>query len=137
MAKKISNKDFIEEGFGKPLLDFFKQLDAQITESTKKVQGLATELKKEISANKLTSGADVQKLSKQKEQTETIKKLFKEQEQARKELAKIAEREAKLLHIKGYISWLLGQNEQSLEYFYQSLAVKENVGNRKEIDSDC
>lgn len=95
MAKKISNKDFIEEGFGKPLLDFFKQLDAQITESTKKVQGLATELKKEISANKLTSGADVQKLSKQKEQTETIKKLFKEQEQARKELAKIAEREAK------------------------------------------
>ena len=95
MAKKISNKDFIEEGFGKPLLDFFKQLDAQITESTKKVQGLATELKKEISANKLTSGADVQKLSKQKEQAETIKKLFKEQEQARKELAKIAEREAK------------------------------------------
>jgi len=95
MAKKINNKDFFEEGFGKPLLDFFKTLDSQIDESTKKIKGLASELKKEISSNKLTSGADVQKLSKQKEQTESIKKLYKEQEQARKDLLKIAEREAK------------------------------------------
>jgi len=95
MAKKINNKDFFEDGFGKPLLDFFKTLNTQIDESTKKIQGLAGELKKEISSNKLTSGADVQKLSKQKEQTESIKKLYKEQEQARKDLLKIAEREAK------------------------------------------
>ena len=95
MAKKINNKDFFEDGFGKPLLDFFKTLNTQIDESTKKIQGLAAELKKEVSANKLTTGADVQKLSKQKEQTESIKKLYKEQEQARKQLLKIAEQEAK------------------------------------------
>ena len=77
------------------MLDFFKTLDSQIDESTKKIKGLAAELKKEVSANKLTTGADVQKLSKQKEQTESIKKLYKEQEQARKQLLKIAEQEAK------------------------------------------
>lgn len=95
MAKKINNKDFIEEGFGKPLLDFFKMLDDQIELSKKNLKDFAKELKKEVGKNTLKSGADVKELDKQKEQTETIKRLFREQEQARKELAKIAEREAK------------------------------------------
>jgi len=95
MAKKINNKDFIEEGFGKPLIDFFKMLDDQIELSKKNLKDFAKELKKGVEKNPLKNGADVKELDKQKEQTETIKRLFREQEQARKELAKIAEREAK------------------------------------------
>ena len=52
MAKKINNKDFFEEGFGKPLLDFFKTLNDEIDESNKKIKSLASELKKEIASNK-------------------------------------------------------------------------------------
>jgi len=95
MAKKINNKDFIEEGFGKPLIDFFKQLDDQIDSSKQNLKELASVLKKDVSNNNLKSGADVKALDKQKEQTEKIKQLYKEQTQAKKDLAKLAEIEAK------------------------------------------
>lgn len=95
MAKKISNKDFIEEGFGKPLIDFFKTLDEQIDQSKKNLKEFADTLKKDVSSNKIQSGADVKKLEQQKEATATVKRLYKEQEQAQKELAKLAQIEAK------------------------------------------
>lgn len=95
MSKKLNNKDFIEEGFGKPLIDFFKLLDEHIDKSTANIKELAGVLKKDISNNKLSTGADVQKLNEQKEQANALKRIQAEQKQAQKELSKIAEIEAK------------------------------------------
>ena len=95
MSKKLNNKDFIEEGFGKPLIDFFKLLDEHIDKSTANIKELAGVLKKDISNNKLSTGADVQKLNEQKEQANALKRIQTEQKQAQKELSKIAEIEAK------------------------------------------
>lgn len=95
MSKKLNNKDFIEEGFGKPLIDFFKLLDEHIDKSTANIKELAGVLKKDISNNKLSTGADVQKLNEQKEQANALKRIQTEQKQAQKELSKIAEIESK------------------------------------------
>ena len=95
MSKKLNNKDFIEEGFGKPLIDFFKLLDEHIDKSTANIKELAGVLKKDISNNKLSTGADVQKLNEQKEQANDLKRIHAEQKQAQKELSKFAEIEAK------------------------------------------
>ncbi|MHA1576718.1 MAG: tetratricopeptide repeat protein, partial [Candidatus Thorarchaeota archaeon] len=44
-----------------------------------------------------------------------------------------AYRKSLILHNRGYISFLWGQNTEALEYYYQSLALRETVGNEKEI----
>ena len=109
MAKKISNKDFFEPDFGKPLVEVFKDIQKEIDESIKGIRKFGSALKDEVKANKLETAEDVQKLS-----------------EARKKANKAIETESNLQKQRLKISQQL-KEAQSQEY-------KENERLRAELN---
>jgi myosin heavy subunit len=88
MAKKISNKDFFEPDFGKPLIEVFKDIQKEIEESIKGVRKFGSALKDEVKANKLETAEDVQKLS---EARKKANKAIETESELQKQRVKILE----------------------------------------------